>query len=361
MHKISIAVLLLVSSAFAGADVINPVCKHNGPNTYKISYALTGDSRRVTIAASNDPNGTKGLVNLAQTENNEVTVTAGQPGERMYFFLTPDKGRGREVSIRHITLEGTPNFRDIGGYETGDGRFVKWGVVYRSGVLTYLTPSDYAYLRQLNVQVVCDFRTKQENEQAPEQWIPGSGASLISLPIGADNKGSATASIQKFAESHPTIEQFKQMMAKTYITFVFQFAPEYASVFAKLKQDHLPLTYHCTAGKDRTGVFTALLLRVLGIPQETILQDYGLTNQYLMPRGDHSVARQKAMVQAESMMKTFTPEQRKVLMAADPEYLKATFAAIDDRYGSFDNFRRQALELSDSEVSILRTRLLADR
>jgi len=361
MYKISAAVLLLASSVFASADVTNPVCQQSGPNTYTISYALTGASHRVTIAASTDPSGTNGLVNLLRTEKSEVTVTAGKPGERMYFFLTPDQGRGREVSIRHIALEGTPNFRDIGGYETSDGQFVRWGLVYRSGVLTYLTPADFAYLRQLYVHVVCDFRTKQENEQAPEQWIPGSGASLISLPIGADSNGSANASIRKFAESHPTIEQFKLRMATTYATFVFQFAPEYAGVFAQLKQNHLPLTYHCTAGKDRTGVFTALLLRVLGVPQQTVVEDYALTNEYLMTQNDHSLASQKAMAQAQSMMKSFTPEQRKVLMAADPEYLKAAFAAIDERYGSFDDFRRQVLALTDADVSALRTRLLADR
>jgi protein-tyrosine phosphatase len=67
------------------------------------------------------------------------------------------------------------------------------------------------------------------------------------------------------------------------------------------------------------------------------------------------------MKQAQRLMKSFTPEQRKVLMDADPEYLKATFAAIDERYGSFDNFRRQVLELTDADVAALRIRLLADR
>lgn len=355
------AVLLIAFSVLANADVTKPVCTQTGPNTYAISFVLTGDSHRVTIAVSSDSSGNSGLTTLLQTENSKVTVTAGQPGQRMYFFLTPDHGRAREVSIRHIELEGTPNFRDIGGYETEDGRFVKWGLVYRTGVLSFLTASDFTYLQQLGVRMVCDFRTKQENEQAPEVWVPGSGAAMIALPIGADSSGSATSSLEKFAATHPTIDQFRQRMEEAYANFVFQFGPEYASVFSELKQDQLPLVYHCSAGKDRTGVFTALLLRILEVPQQTILEDYTLTNAYLMNKDSHSAANPKAMAQAQRMMSSFTPEQRQVLMAADPEYLKATFAAIDKRYGSFESFRRQVLELTDADVSALRTRLLADR
>lgn len=354
------AASLFAFSVLAYADVTQPVCRQTGPNTYSISFTLTGNSHRVTIVASSDPTGNSGRATLLQTEKREVTVTAGQPGQRIYFFLEPDHGHGREVSIRHIALEGTSNFRDIGGYETTDGRFVKWGLIYRTGVLSYLTPADFAYLRQLGVRVVCDFRTREENKQAPEKWVPDSSATMISLPIGSEDGKSGMASIQQFAQSHPTIAQFKRMMEKIYSTFVFQFSPEYASVFTQLKQDHLPLVYHCTAGKDRTGVFTALLLRVLGVSMQTILKDYELTDRYFMSRTDHTEASQKVSAQAESMMKMFTPEERQVLMAADPAYLKATFAAIDERYGSFDNYRRQALGLSDSDVSALRARLLTN-
>jgi protein-tyrosine phosphatase len=358
MHKRFAVALLLAFSGLAYADVTNPVCTQTGPNSYKISFLLTGDSHSVSISASSDPGGKTDRVRVLQTEQTEVTVTAGQPDQRMYFFLEPDHGRGREVSVRHIELQGTPNFRDIGGYETVDGRFVRWGLVYRTGVLSYLTPSDFAYLRQLGVRVVCDFRTRQENEEAPEEWVPDSGAIMISMPIGPDNGKSTTASLQQFAQGHPTTEQFKERMVKTYSNFVFEFSPEYARVFGELKQDHLPLVYHCTAGKDRTGIFTALLLRVLGVPLQTVLADYELTDRYFMSRADSTEASQKVRAQAESMMKTFTPEQRQVLMAADPAYLKATFAAIDERYGSFDNYRRQTLGLNDADVSALRVRLL---
>ena len=358
MRKAFIAAFYLAASAIAYADVTNPICTQTGPNSYKISFSLTNDSHSVRISASSDPGGKSGRVPVLQTSQTKVTVEAGKPGQRMYFFLEPDHGRGREVSIRHIMLQGTPNFRDIGGYKTIDGRFVKWGLVYRTGVLSYLTSSDFTYLRQLGVRVVCDFRTRQENEEAPEKWVPHSGATMVAVPIGPDNNQSPTASFEQLAQEHATIEQFQQSMEKVYANFILQFSPEYARVFTELKQDHLPLVYHCTAGKDRTGVFTALLLHILGVPQKTILEDYELTNKYLMTSNDQTVASQKLRAQVESMMNAFTPEQRQVLMDSGPEFLKAAFSAIDKRFGSFDNYRRQALGLSDADVSALRSRLL---
>jgi|ERR1700677_2418110 protein-tyrosine phosphatase len=139
-------------------------------------------------------------------------MIVGPAGQRMYFFLKPDHGRGRKVSIRHIELQGTLNFRNIGGYETTDGRFVRWGLIYRTGVLTHLQPSDFTYLSQFGIRVVCDFRTHQENEQAAEEWIPDSVAARISLPIGTDDGKNGTASFQQFIESHPDTAQFKQKM-----------------------------------------------------------------------------------------------------------------------------------------------------
>ena len=111
-----------------------------------------------------------------------------------------------------IELQGTLNFRNIGGYETTDGRFVRWGLIYRTGVLTHLQPSDFTYLSQFGIRVVCDFRTHQENEQAAEEWIPDSVAARISLPIGTDDGKNGTASFQQFIESHPDTAQFKQKM-----------------------------------------------------------------------------------------------------------------------------------------------------
>jgi len=340
----------------ANAEVTDLVCTQTAPTEYKLSYSFTADTHQVSISATTDPAGINGAQTLLTTSDTTVTVKAGQPGQRIYFFLMPDHGKLREVSIRHLPLKGTPNFRDLGGYETTDGHTVKWGLLYRSGVLSNLTPDDFTYLSQLGVRVVCDFRTAQENAVAPEIWIPEAHVDHISLPIGDGSNKDSISTMNKLLATNPTPDQVKAWMTKTYGGFAFTNAPEYAKVFAQLEEDHLPLLYHCTAGKDRTGVFSALLLLTLGVPEKTVLEDYALTNKYLLDAMTPEVT--KKMLASNPGIARLSPEVQKVMMAADPDYLRSTLRQIDAKYGTFDNYRRTELHVTDQDVEKLRDRLL---
>jgi protein-tyrosine phosphatase len=348
--------LFLASVSIAHAEVKDLQCSQTGPTEYQLSYVLTPDTHKVQIFASDSADGSSGMMLLRTTSDSEVTLDAGKPGERMYFFLKPDYGPQREVSIRHLPLQGTPNFRDLGGYETTDGHFVRWGLLYRSGVLTNLTPHDFAYLSHLGIRVVCDFRTAKENADQPERWIPDAPVEHISLPIGDGSGKESVSSMQQMLANNPTPDQLKQWLTKIYGGFAVTNAPQYAEVFKQLEQDHLPLLYHCTAGKDRTGVFSAILLLTLGVPEKTVLADYALTNKYLM--AGLSPEASKKMLADNPGLSQLTPEQRNVLMAADPAYLESTLRMINAKFGSLDNYRRTKLGVSDHEVEILRSRLL---
>jgi protein-tyrosine phosphatase len=354
-----LAFCIVAIAAIAHAEVIDLTCDQTAPTEYKLSYTLTAGTHKVTIFATTDPTRSDGMQQVAETADSQAVVHAGKPGERMYFFLKPDQGEQREVSIRRLPLEGTPNFRDLGGYRTTDGRYTQWGKIYRSGVLTYLTPSDMDYLGHLGIRVVCDFRTLQENTDAPEKWIDGASTEHLSLPIGTDSNGKTMAVMQSFMASHPTEAQLREYMTKIYGNFVIGAAPEYAQVFVQLKQDKLPLLYHCTAGKDRTGVFSAVLLLTLGVPEETVLADYHLTDQYLFNPVHRDATSQQATSTMNKTMSSMTPEARRAMSVADPAYLKSTLHLIDEKYGSFANYRRQALGVSDADVEILRARLLS--
>jgi protein-tyrosine phosphatase len=349
--------LALTAVSIAHADVVHLKCIQTGKAEYKVSYDLTGSTRSVEIFASKDPNVVPAAAPLRKTAEKTITLRAGEPGDRMYFYVKADTGEVREVSIRHLELEGTPNFRDIGGYETTDGRYVRWGLLYRSGVLTYLTPSDYTYLSNLGIRVVCDFRTKQENDAAPETWVPGANAEMMSLPIGGDGKqGSNQATLQGLLASNPSAEELRARMTATYGQFAFSAADQYAAVFQQLKHEHLPLLYHCSAGKDRTGVFSAFLLLTLGVPEKTVVEDYALTNRYLQD-AKNSASVQKMVKASGTTLSSLSKEQQSVMMAADPAYLESTLRQIDAKYGSFDAYRRTELKVSDADVQTLRARL----
>jgi len=357
---VPVALTLFASALVTSAEVTHLDCIENAPGKYTLSYEFTGDTHSVQIFASSDPTGKSGMSALITTQEKTITLSAGAPGDRIYFFLRPDSGEQREVSIRHLPLTGTPNFRDLGGYRTEDGHYTRWGLIYRSGVLTTLTNNDLTYLSRLGIRVVCDFRTKQENDESPERWIDDPSVDHVALPIGDDSRGSLNQDLAQMLANNPNPDQLRGYLEKSYGKFVVDAAPKFASVFDQLKNDRLPLLYHCTAGKDRTGVFSAILLRVLGVPMETVVADYALTNRYLNSRVSQSAQIKQATTSSLSILARLSPEQQKVLMAADPAYIQSAFTVIDQHYGSFDRFRKDALRLSDSDLSILKSRLLEE-
>ena len=183
----------------------------------------------------------------------------------------------------------------------------------------------------------------------------------LHLPIGGDSKKQdATAGLWQLLASTPTPEQLRYPMMKAYPRFAFSAAPQFARLFAHLQNDPNPLLYHCTAGKDRTGVFSAFLLLTLGVPEQTVIEDYALTNRYLA-EAKPEMLKKMAAAGGNNFLKKLTPDQQKVLMAADPEYLRTILRAINAKYGSFDNYRRQELHVSDADAAALRSRLLSPR
>jgi protein-tyrosine phosphatase len=236
---------------------------------------------------------------------------------------------------RLIALEGAQNFRDIGGYRTADGRRVKWGMIYRSADLSKLTASDIANLNGLGVDKVFDLRSTGERRSAPDVFV-GRGAT-VSLDYDVHSQAISAA-----LRSAPTPESLRKAMAAAYPELLTSIQPELRQLFDQLLEGKGSTIYHCTAGKDRTGVATALILSALGVPREMIYADYLMSNRFYHPAA------------SATPMGGLPPELSAVLIGVDESYLRTVFDSIDAQYGSVDGYLDRALGIGAAKITRLR-------
>ncbi|WP_316804253.1 tyrosine-protein phosphatase [Pedobacter nototheniae] len=243
-------------------------------------------------------------------------------------------------SSRVVAVKGATNFRDLGGYATRQGTHVKWGKIYRSGEISKLTDADMLLLSRKHIGFVVDFRGNDEVSKAKDRLPDGAG--YLQLPAGSENLGNWMTQLPKLNSADSLMESFYSQTSH----LKAKYKPFFQSL---LKQpDSSALLFHCTAGKDRTGIGAALLLYALGVPEETILEDYLLSNEYRKAENEQMV---------QGMVKMGIKEQvAKDLAGVKQEYLMATYNAILSKYGSLDAFLNTEMDLSDADIQQLRNK-----
>lgn len=259
---------------------------------------------------------------------------------------------------RVLALAGGCNFRDCGGYETPQGTRVRWGRLYRSGVLQGLSVEAAAAVEALGLRAVCDLRRNDERAHYPNpafgphvrrfEWDTGREVSPIR---GQDLTGDAAAA------------NARARMLRMYARMPFELQPRFAGVFEALAHAGEGATIvHCMAGKDRTGVAIALVLAALGVPRETILADYTLTNEAvdLLTHIRQRRATGAGLAATAEPLLALPQEALDTMLVAHPDYLLASFEAIEARHGTVHAYLHEELALSTSALDRLRESLLED-
>jgi protein-tyrosine phosphatase len=249
---------------------------------------------------------------------------------------------------RAVKLQGTSNFRDLGGYPAAGGKHVKWGHIYRSADISKLTDSDLKALQSRHVTLVCDLRGPQEYAQGADR-LP-TGVRRVELPAGSEKIDPRLLSGGAKAINRDSL------MRSVYTNISF-FPAKYKPMFDELLalDNSQALLFHCTAGKDRTGIGAALVLSALGVDRQTILKDYAATDVYWQAGREQSLERMAQAGLSADAVNAYRP-----FMAANPAYLAGTFATIDKQYGSVDKYLAKEMDLTPKKLAALRAKYLTN-
>ncbi len=277
---------------------------------------------------------------------------SGLPLHKRHVFRLQDQ-HGNEVQVpeRRLGLEGSPNFRDFGGYRTVDGQYVRWGFLYRSGHLARLSERDVQLLDSLNLDLVFDFRRESECEQEPSRLPRERPPQVHNLPI---QPGNNSGLLEQMNGRIPGPEVMFEFMVTVNRELASHEAPVYRRMFETiLAADDARYLVHCAAGKDRTGFAVALMLMALGVPEETILRDYLLTRRFYDAQAEVLRAQLKYGL-TDSDGAAVLP-----MLEVDEAYLGEALQHIRDRHPSKEHYLETVMGLGPAQLAELRRRYLS--
>lgn len=231
------------------------------------------------------------------------------------------------------------NFRDIGGYKTVDGLQVKRGLFYRSAPVVFQNEKERAEFARLKIKTILDLRSSMEIKAAPDERIDGctyiACSAILEESIGGGNFDMADL-----------IQKGNLSLLAGYVEAIYKQLPfqnkAYHILFDLLRKGQTPVVFHCSAGKDRTGFAACLILKTLGVPDETIMQDYMLSNVYRKEENEKILARFPQAADVEG------------LLTVKEDYLQSSLNAVTEKYGTFNNYLSAEYGITETETELFK-------
>lgn len=247
----------------------------------------------------------------------------------------------------HIGIKKVYNLRYLGGIKNSEGKILKDSLIYRSGNLHNLRKSSFDELTRMKINKVIDLRTKQEIAKEPDQ-LPKN--MIYKVYSAFEDKNDEMRNAKQLALKGKISENdADKRMIKFYTDYVSENPEIIKKIITEILNSDQPILYHCTAGKDRTGIITALILKVLKFDDAVIFEEYLQSNNL------RSKIIQKRLNLADNFHFIFPKLDMGIIEKTswvEQNYLQSAFDEIDKQYGSIDNYIHQVLGISDEQREI---------
>lgn len=346
---LTVSALVALAPALSHAEITAAAAVRTAPDRIAVTWTAKGP---VDVYVSDSPDAD--LQQARQVADDDKDGRIELPADlisRPYVILKDEAdGKRARVAERVLPLVQGSNFRDLGGYAAADGRHVKWGRIFRSGATPNLTADDVARIRALGLAEMVDLRSSDERVMAPSK-IQGVPYLAIGYSMGAiSGPGSSAA-----ASPMPGMEA-------VYRNFPTLLAPQLKLLFQGLLRNEGPVVFNCSAGQDRTGFATALILSALGTPRDQIIADYHLSTTYRRPQFEMPkitpemvAANPGAAIYAayQKDPKYLSPQPLKD--AQGRAYLEFALDEVIQRWGSVEGYLAKEVGVSAADIARLRT------
>ena len=346
-----LTILLVLPSCSGTSPTISVVCEENNVGNCIIKWETAPILKgQVKVYTSTSPetipeNSPIAITNIS---SGKMTIVTNDPSQRYYYLMVFNNKYRVKVAARNVNIPGIQNFRDLGGYKSSEtGKVTRWGMLYRSAQIDSIPFCSRRELKNIGIRTIIDMRSEEERHNYPQLHDDAFNIVHISIPTG--NMESILQKIQEEKIKTDTVYRLVEEMNRKLVS---DYTKEFKELFTiLLDRNNYPAVIHCTSGKGRTGIASALVLAALGVNEEVIMEDYRLSNDYFnIPKA--SKYAYKLPINSQEAITT--------IYSAKEDFLNAAKEQIEAEYGSVQAYLKKGLGLSAEEIEQLRSILLMD-